>query len=386
MKKFSLALALVLSLAPAVVIQGFAQETQNIHISLVPLKPQLPAVHADGSVTFSFLAPDAKDVKVSVDILPQQVPMTRGDGGMWQVTMPDFAPQIYAYNYVVDGIYTLDPANPWITPNLLSRSNLLLVPGTPARPWEQTDVPHGNVVRHYYHSAVVGDDRDYYVYTPPGYNARAHTKYPVLYLLHGFSDDASAWTAVGRANFIFDNLLATGSIKPMIVVMTLGYGDLGIVHPPAGLGDKPLRQRSFAKYEQSLLTEVMPRIAHDYRIRTGPKNTAIAGLSMGGAETLLVGVRHPELFGYVAAMSPGRGDFEDPAQNLQWTAKRELLWLSCGEDDPVVGENVRKLYAFLKQQNVAATLRWTPGRHTWEVWRDNLLTIAPLLFQPHVKK
>lgn len=377
-KKLTLALLLVSSLAPASI---FAQETHAVNITMEPLKPQTPVLHADGSVTFYFLEPYVKDVKVSIDVMAQPVAMTRSPGGMWQATIPALKPEIYAYHYLVDGYDFADPASEWVTPNLLYHSNLLLVPGMPPQPWEQTDVPHGNVERHFYHSAVIGDNRDYYVYTPPGYDARAHTKYPVMYLLHGFSDEANAWTAVGRANFILDNLIASGKVKPMIVVMTLGYGDLALVHANAGLGDIPLRMRSFSKYEQSLLTEVMPQIAHDYRIQKGPKNTAIAGLSMGGAETIMVGVRHPELFGYVAAMSPGRGEFEDSSAGLQWNAKRDLLWISCGEEDKVVGDVDRKLYGYIKQQGFNAELHWTPGMHTWEVWRENLVDFAPRLFR-----
>jgi enterochelin esterase family protein len=229
---------------------------------------------------------------------------------------------------------------------------------------------------------VVGDDRDYYVYLPPGYDPRAKVKYPVLYLLHGYSDSANAWTAVGQANFILDSLIAAGKAKPMIVVMTLGYGDPGILHPTGDPFHSPaVIANNYAKFQEALLTEVMPAIEREFHVLTGPANTAIAGLSMGGAETLYTGVEHPEKFGYVAAMSSAGVLFDDPAQGLQWKAKRKLLWIGCGEDDKVVGPANHKLYDWLKQQGVDANLNWTPGGHIWEVWRENLVTFAPMLFR-----
>ncbi len=380
---------LVLSAALLLVCcSAFSQTRETAPVGPVvvgPVRPTPPVVHPDGSVTFSFVEANAKDVKLSVDIFKDNFAMTRGDGGVWTFTTPALKPEIYAYHYVVDGEDFADPATPWVTPNLLYHSSMLLVPGTPAQPWEQSNVPHGSIDRHFYHSAVVGDDRDYYVYTPPGYeryDPRGKTRYPVLYLLHGYSDGANGWTAVGQANFIFDNLLAEGKMKPMLVVMTLGYGNPAILHPKGNVfDDPPLIAGNYAKYQQALLTEVMPAIEHDYRVLTGPKNTAIAGLSMGGAETLYTGIEHPDKFGYVAAMSAAPVLFDDPQQGLQWKAKRELLWISCGSEDGLVGPPNQKLYAYLKQQGVDAQLNWTPGMHTWEVWRDNLITIAPLLFR-----
>jgi hypothetical protein len=156
--------------------------------------PDSPVVHADRSVTFRFLAPGAKEVVLSREGTRQ--PMQRGEKGLWTVTTGPLEPDYYGYSFVADGVASIDPANPLMKPNLLSPQSMVHVPGA-GMIWDVANVPHGVVHRHSYRSGVVGDDRDYYVYTPPGYDAKAKALYPVLYLLHGFSDDARGWTDVG---------------------------------------------------------------------------------------------------------------------------------------------------------------------------------------------
>ena len=343
---------------------------------------QAPVVHPGGAITFSYAGPNVTQVSVTVDTLPAPLALTLGQNGVWSVTIPPLKPEIYSYHYTVDDINMADPASMWTAPNLLYHASLVLIPGSaaglPPQPWEQTKVPHGAVAHYYYHSAVVGEERDYFVYTPPGYDPLAKRKYPVLYLLHGFSDDTRAWTEVGRANFILDNLIAAGKAVPMIVVMPLGYGALEVLTAKRPLAPE-LVARNYASFTQSLLTEVMPRIERDYRVAAGPRQTAIAGVSMGGAEGLYAGVAHPEKFGYVGAFSAAALDFTQPA--LQWQAPRQLLWLSCGEQDELVGDNNRALDGWLSEHKVPATVKWTRGRHIWALWREDLVELAPLLFR-----
>ena len=150
--------------------------------------------------------------------------MQKDEQGVWSATVGPLQPDIYGYSLVADGTNLIDPSNPLMKPNLLNTQSAVHVaaPASSSLPWDVRDVPHGEIHRHFYHSKIVGDDRDFYVYTPPGYEPRAKQTYPVLYLLHGFSDDASAWTAVGRTNIILDNLIAQGKAKPMLIVMPLG--------------------------------------------------------------------------------------------------------------------------------------------------------------------
>lgn len=344
-----------------------------------------PEVHEDKTVTFRFRDPNAKEVFVSREG-GKKAAMTKDESGDWTLTTEALDPDLYGYSFSADGVTLLDPGNSLIKPNLLGLSNMVHVPGPPSLPWEITDIPHGNVDRHFYHSAVVGDDRDYYVYTPPGYNPGARQQYPVLYLLHGYSDDASGWTAVGRANYILDHLIAEGKAKPMLIVMTLGYGAPEIVSRAGGrsLRDPGLRDRNYNRFRDALFTEVMPQIEKDYRVSKDRNMRAIAGLSMGGAESLYVGLNALDRFAWVGSFSAGglSGEYDTvfPALDEKANKQLRLLWVACGTEDGLIAPN-RKFRDWLKTKNVDHVDIETPGAHTWLVWRRNLAAFAPLLFQ-----
>ncbi len=262
------------------------------------------------------------------------------------------------------------------------------VPGPASLPWEVNNVPHGTVHRHFYKSGVVGDEGDYYVYTPPGYDPKGNKLYPVLYLLHGFSDDASGWSAVGRAHIILDNLIAQGKAKPMLIVMPLGYGAPEVVTrggPP--MRDPKLRQKNYDKFRDALLTEVIPEVEKAYRVARDRNSRAIAGLSMGGSESLYVGLNALNRFAWIGAFSSG-GLLEDftaafPALDSKANAQLRLLWISCGTEDRLIEIN-RKFRDWLKSKEIRHTAIETPGAHTWMVWRRNLANFAALLFQEKV--
>jgi enterochelin esterase-like enzyme len=343
-----------------------------------------PEVHPDRSVTFRFRAPNAAEVKLEREGA-KPVAMQKDEHGVWSVTTAPLAPDYYGYSFVADGVRLMDPQNPRLIPNLLSPENAAHVPGPPSLPWELNDVPHGEVHHHFYLSKVAGDDRDYYVYTPAGYDPAAKSTYPVLYLLHGYSDDASGWTAVGHANVILDNLIARGKAKPMIVVMPLGYGTMEIVQLGwSAWGHTELRDRNFEKFRESLLTEVMPRVEGEYRITKDPNARAIAGLSMGGSESLLTGLNNLDKFSWVGAFSSGGipEDFQKDFPVLDASANRQLhlLWIACGTEDRLITVN-RSLRQWLKSKGVKATEIETPGEHTWMVWRRNLAEFTQLLFR-----
>ncbi|MGA8502276.1 MAG: alpha/beta hydrolase-fold protein [Candidatus Sulfotelmatobacter sp.] len=343
-----------------------------------------PEVHADGSVTFRLRDPNAVEVKLGLEGSAGPLPMKK-DGDGWSVTTAPLAPDYYGYEFIVDGVRMLDPSNHLLVPNLLTPGNAVHVPGPLSLPWELNEVPHGEVHHHFYRSAVAGDDRDYYVYTPPGYDPVAKKTYPVLYLLHGYSDDASGWTAVGRANVILDNLIAQGKAKPMIVVMPLGYGTMEMIRVSWGAWNHPdLRDTNFRKFSEALLTEVMPRVEGEYRITKDRNARAIAGLSMGGSESLLTGLNNLDKFSWIGAFSSGGipDDFQKDFPTLDAKANQQihLLWIACGTEDHLITIN-RNLRAWLKTKGVKATEIETPGMHTWMVWRRNLAGFAPLLFR-----
>src|SRR5437660_8862437 len=199
--------------------------TSQVARSQTPPPPLVsPEVHPDHRVTFRFRAPNANQVSVAIEGTEKPLPMNQDARGFWTVTTEQLTPDYYGYSFIADGVGLLDPSNYRTKPNFLYRANEVHVPGPSSFSWEIADVPHGEIHHHFYKSVVVGDHRDFFVYTPPGYDPRSKQTYPVLYLLHGFSDDASAWSAVGRANVILDNLIAQGKAKPMLGVMPLGYG------------------------------------------------------------------------------------------------------------------------------------------------------------------
>jgi len=343
-----------------------------------------PEVQSDGRVTFRLKAPNAKEVQLHCEGV-KATAMEKDDQGVWSLTTEALEPDIYTYSFNVDGLRTIDLNNPFLKYNLLNSDSQVRVPGPASLPWEINDVPRGELHRHFYKSTVAGDDRDFIVYTPPGYDATARKRYPVLDLLHGFSDDTTAWTSAGLANVILDNLIARREAKPMIVVMPLGYGTMEVLR--SGLGGaagRELRQKSLSKFREALLTEVMPQAEKAYRISADSATRAIAGLSMGGSESLLVGLNNLDRFGWIGAFSSGglgtNLASEFPALDEKANRLLRLLWISCGEQDGLLATN-QKLNDWLTAKGITHTWVEPPGQHSYRVWRRNLAQFARLLFQ-----
>jgi len=363
---------------------------------------QSPEVLADGRVTFRLRAPDAKEVLVT-GVGRQPIPMQKDAQGLWSVTTGVLEPDIYDYHFQIDGVTVTDPGNPRTKPTYRGTGqSLLLVPGpntwTPA-----PDLPRGAITRHFYHSAAAEDDRDYWVYTPAGYDPKRKEPYPALYLLHGMNDEAYCWIGSG-ANVILDNLIAQGKAKPMVAVMPLGYGKAGAGGAMAG--------DMMATYTRTVLEEVMPQVERSYNVGRDRNQRAIAGLSMGGAESSFVGLNHLEKFAWIGSFSgavvmfprspapaaapgpagAGRGgprtmDPEAiakvfPALDAKANAQIKLLWIGCGTEDSLLSAN-RAFKAFLDAKGIKATYTEFPGyAHVWPLWRRNLTDFAPLLFKP----
>jgi enterochelin esterase-like enzyme len=344
-------------------------------------------VHPDRSITFRYKDPAAGKVLLSLEGAGKPLPMRKDSDGVWSVVTLPLPPQIYGYGFEVDGRPQFDPKNPVLKPNLINVGNLVTVPGSAPQLWEAREVPHGVVHHHFYTSKVVNGvvegQTEYYVYTPPSYDPKRAKPYPVLYLLHGWSDMANGWTAVGQANFIFDNLIAEGKAEPMLVAMPLGYGDMKFVTSGGGVwDDNAAVDHNVALFSQALLTEILPLVESAYHASKDRNDRAIAGLSMGGLESLTIGLTHPERFGWVGGFSSPMGHREeDELAALRGnTARLHLLWIACGKEDDLITRN-RNFIAWLKSRDVPVTAIETPGGHTWMVWRDNLAYFAPLLFK-----
>lgn len=333
-----------------------------------------PEVHSDCLVTFRLRAPNAENVAVN---LQGTHPMAKDNEGLWSATIGPLEPEIYDYDFVVDGLHIVDPSNAWLKVWLRTSKNLLKVPGDQPMFFEQQNVPHGTVHIHKYSSKSLGVTRGLYVYTPPGYETSRDVKYPVLYLFHGFGDSEDAWTVVGRANLIVDNLLAKNKAKPLIIVMSYG-------HTPSA---PPVRGSigRYESFERDLIEDVIGYVQKNYRVHTDQKNRAVAGLSMGGGQSLSVGLGNLDLFGWVGAFSSAVPESENLEKLLvkpeSLNEKLKLLWIGCGKKDFLFERN-QKFLARLKADKINHVAHITEGAHEWRLWRIYLSVFVPLLFRP----
>ncbi|MCX7013502.1 MAG: alpha/beta hydrolase-fold protein [Candidatus Sumerlaeota bacterium] len=343
-----------------------------------PPKIVSPEVHADRSVTFRFAAPNAKEVKlVSPDMAQNQTPMEKGEGGVWSATVGPLAPEIYSYQFAVDGVRLSDPNNGLRKSMQAAALSLAIVPGEKPMLFEEQDLPRGAVTIHSYESKTLGKKRRLYVYTPPDYLTSPKEKYPVLYLLHGSGDDESAWSMIGRANVILDNLIAQGKAKPMIVAMFNGHA-----MPP---GTK--REEGQAdKAEVDLAEDVLPFVESRYRVIADRERRAVAGLSMGGRQAADIGLNHLDKFAWVGCFSGAinmqgtEWPLPEALKNPEQARKGlRLLWIACGKDDKLI-DGLRKFSQQLDERKIPHVLKETEGRHHWPVWRKYLAEFAPMLF------
>lgn len=358
-----------------------------------------PEVQSDGRVTFRLFAPNADAVRVSagdiVGLTPQAAQMTRGDNGIWEVTVPTPEPGAYRYNFNVDGVATIDPRNPATSESFQNTWSVVSVPGS--QPWDLAEIPHGALARVTYKSASLNQFRRMHVYTPPGYETST-ASYPVFYLLHGAGDSDDAWTSVGRANVILDSLIASGKAVPMIVVMPAGHirgGAAGMMATQDVVND--------------IMRDIKPYIESHYRVKKGRATTAMAGLSMGGHQTLNAAIPHLEQFAYIGVYSSGLiGGFPDlmprpPGATTapprmgptaeEWSATHaaklsdaslkkglQLFWFATGKDDFLLG-TTKATVAMFEKHGFNVVYRETDGGHTWIKWRHYLTEFAPLLFK-----
>lgn len=367
-----------------------------------------PEVLPDQRVTFRIYAPKASEVSIQGDWITQGRgtggPLQKDDQGIWSITVGPLVPDFYSYTLTVDGVRAIDPQNPTIKQGISSLENMFLVRGEEMAFAATRSVPHGEVRIVWYDSPAVGGVRSMRVYTPPGYDG-GDESYPVLYLIHGGGDDDSGWSTIGRAGFIMDNLLAAGKVEPMIIVMPNG----SIPRPGGGYrltgADRTSPAAIKARIEaisrlhdvfvEDLLTTIVPTVGKRYRVRADRDQRAIAGLSMGGAETLRVAPSNLDKFAYVGVFSMGlqvgaeagvntdfeernAGFFADPGRTNELL---KLFYIAAGDDDRVVTDGPRRLSATLKRHGIRHTFNETSGGHTWINWRLYLHDFLQLLFR-----
>jgi enterochelin esterase family protein len=366
---------------------GTAARAQPPPLPPAPPRVVSPEVAADGKVTFRIRAAESHAVALSsggdLPQIPfgQTLPLAKGADGVWSLTMGPVAPGAYRYAFVVDGVTTVDPAQPRVSESNDNTWSLFHVPG--AKFMDTLNVPHGAVAEVRYFSAELGKWRRMHVYTPPDYGL-AQKRYPVLYLLHGAFDSDDSWSSVGRAADILDNLIAEGKAAPMIVAMPAGHQGPFTV---AGVASLNIEQ-----FVREFDRDIRPYVEKHYTVRTGPKSTAIAGLSMGGAQTLEIAVRHLKDFGYVGVFSSGvlsDGAGAVDAWGAQHAAQLDdkgarssldLVWLATGKDDFLL-PTTNATVAMLEKHGLHPIFHGSDGGHVWSNWRDYLHEFAPQLFK-----
>ena len=369
----------VLMAVMAMLVQsGFAQQPAGPPVSRIPAV-RSPEVHPDRRVTFRIYAPKATEVTVSgeFEVGAPAHKLTRDAQGIWSVTIGPFEPEIYEYDFVVDGVQMLDPRNPVVKYNRgpAAISSLLDIPANRPRAFDVRTVPHGKIDIRYYDSKTTQQTRRVHVYTPPNYE-RTTSRLPVLYLLHGGDGEDSVWTAFGRAHVILDNLIADKTVPPMIVVMPHGYAygwDSGVA-----------AEKQQADFQTDLVNDLIPFVQANYRASSDRKDRALAGLSRGGGQTLSIGLRHLNLFSRLGVFSAGSNNPQDAFKDVAANAKKvdeqlDLLWIGCGTDDFAM-PGAKRLDEFLTANGIDHTFRTTGGEHTWIVWRQYLKEFAPLLW------
>lgn len=377
--------------------QEAATKSQPPAFSPPPATPndtlRSPEVAANGHVTFRLYAPAARQVSLHAEGLeatpgmtPQQVikgmagePMAHGLNGVWTIDFGPIQPGVYRYTFSVDGVQTTDPRNPVSSESLNSVKSIYEVPGASFLEYKP-DVPHGAIASVWYSSKAVGGLRRMHIYTPPGYE-RNNQRYPVLYLLHGGGDSDDSWPTVGRAGAILDNLIAEQKAVPMIVIMPMGHISRDF---QLRTGQDTMGHDAF---NEDLVGSVIPYVDKEFRTLNNREHRALAGLSMGGLQTLTISLTNSDLFSYIGVFSSGwfpqmreRVEKIDLAQYKSNGKPFKLYWVGVGRYD-IANSNGAATVTLLKQYGITPVTHESEGFHAWNNWRDYLYLFAPRLFR-----
>jgi enterochelin esterase family protein len=357
-----------------------------------------PEIHEDNTVTFRVQAPGTEEVKLTGDWMPAEgwvpgsVTMEQDENGLWSHTTAVLEPELYGYAFLIDGVRTNDPNNVFVSRDISTNTNILLIPGGQADLYRVNDVEHGSVTRRWYDSPGLKMTRRITIYTPPGYESN-RSSYPVLYLLHGAGGDEEAWNELGRVSQIMDNLIAQGKVEPMIVVMP--NGNISQQAAP-GEGIRGYYKPQFMEpgtmdgsYEGTFM-DIVKFVEDNYRVKTKKKYRAVAGLSMGGFHSLHISRYYPNTFDYVglfsAAILPNQNTTSEVYQDIDGTLLTQmengykLYWIGIGNTD-FLYNNVKLYTEKLDAMGMPYTYRESDGGHIWKNWRIYLSEFAPLLFK-----
>jgi enterochelin esterase-like enzyme len=384
-------------------MRGFAQ--QNLFISQ---DIQSAAVNMDNTVTFRFIGPNAKKVQIAGDFADKVeknpigglvgtglIDMQKASDSLWIYTSKPLESELYSYVFVVDGISTIDPNNPYVYRDFATISNVFVVGNGKADIYSVHNVPHGTLSHRWYHSNGLNADRRINIYTPAEYESSGNKKYPVLYLLHGSGGDEDEWVNFGRATQILDNLIAQGKAVPMILVMPNGHTGMQAAPGESSWGYyKPYHVKDASGAFEENFKEIMSFVESNYRTIPDKQHRAIAGLSMGGGHTINIARYYENTFDYVGVFSSAASNrgfngqlltgkvYQNFDETLQKQIKNgvKLYWLGIGREDFLMKAN-QDFRAKLDKMGQKYTFLETSEGHVWKNWRIYLSTFAPLLFK-----
>ena len=335
-----------------------------------------PQILPDGHAVFRMKAPEAQ--KVQLD-LGKKYDMVKNNEGVWEVTTDSLSEGIHYYSLIIDGVSVADPSSETFY-GMGRMASGIEVPFRGDSYYEEKDVPHGDIRIKRYYSNVTNTWRTFYMYTPPGYDENFSTKFPVLYILHGGGEDQRGWATQGKTDLILDNLIAAKKAVPMILIMVDGN------FPLNGFGEESLRV-----FEKELKQSIIPFVEKNYRVKTEAQYRALAGLSMGGIQTLYAGVRNTDMFSYLGVFSSGwfatQKELTDP-QYEYWKKNADKInsnlktfWISQGGKEDIAWQNCQLMRSKLDEMKINYTYSEYPGGHSWPVWRNNIFNFAQILFK-----
>lgn len=334
-----------------------------------------PQLTADHRAIFRIKAPDAQ--KVQID-LGRKYDMVRQEGGIWETVTDSLGEGFHYYSLLIDGVAVADPGSETFY-GMGRMASGIEVPFKGGEYYALKDVPHGDIRMKRYYSEVSRSWRRFFVYTPAGYDTHTAEKYPVLYLLHGGGEDERGWATQGKTDLIMDNLIAEGKAKPMLIVMLDGN------MASAGFNTGALKA-----FEAELTQAVIPFVEENYRVRKEPDSQALAGLSMGGIQTLYAGLYHTDMFAHLGVFSSGWLPFYQKVANDQYEfinknkaaidSQLRLLWIAMGGKEDIAYQNCQNMLKEFDTLKLKYTYSEYPGGHIWPVWRNNLYNFAQLLF------
>ena len=340
---------------------------------------QYPQILADHRVIFRVKAPDAQRVQID---LGKKYDMVKDTGGYWLVTTDSIGEGFHYYSLLIDGLAVADPSSESFY-GMGRMASGIEIPFAGGGYYAMRNVPHGDVRIKKYFSTVTNSWRRFYIYTPPGYDLNASEKYPVLYILHGGGEDERGWAMQGKTDIILDNLIADKKAEPMLIVMMDGNLSGGGL---AGFGEQILK-----RFEDELKNVVIPFVEKNYRTETDAKNRALAGLSLGGLQTLYAGIRNTNMFSYLGVFSSGWFANQPAMSDPQYVFMKDNVatinnnlksfWIAMGGKEDIAYNNCKVMMAKFDELGIKYTYSEYPGGHTWPVWRNNLYNFAQVLFK-----